>query len=109
MGVASVRGRHYTEWAPVIKVLKRQGRLDEALDLSMECMAATLLEARVKHWTPAPAYTRHAAIILRKLKRYDEEVAVLERYIQACPGLPPDEEFRVRLAKARTLRDNHSG
>lgn len=45
MVTGDVRGRHYTEWVETVKALKRDGRLDEAEALLLECVVATELEA----------------------------------------------------------------
>lgn len=102
-----VRGRHFLECGDELKRLKREGRLDKALALAMEIIEATergqAVGARnapkraayfggkpgdhLPRETP-PGWTEHAAIILRKLGRFEEEVAVIDRWI-AHAG-PPD-------------------
>jgi hypothetical protein len=99
-----VRGRHYSEWTDTVRQLKREGRYEEALDLLGDCMDAAERSAAVRGTAPAPWYTEQAAIIHRKLKDYDGEVAVLKRYLEMAPGLPDDDSFVVRLAKARALQ-----
>ena len=54
---------------------------------------------------PAPAYYRHLGIVLRKEGRYDDDVALLERYIdwfEEHPG-EPREELVGRLERALEL------
>lgn len=80
-----VKGYHYTEMAEPIKQLKREGRLQDALVLCYQAIGATEKEARATGWSPAPAYTIHAAVIHRKLGQRDEERAVLERWMDATP------------------------
>lgn len=94
-----VRGRHYLDWGEELKQLKRDQNLDEALALAIQIIEATErqqaaeashaeLRARVLGGEPdqylpretPPGWTEHAAIILRKLGRYDEEVAVIDRW-----------------------------
>ncbi len=99
-----VRGRHYTEWPDVVRELKQDGRLDEALDLLMECVGAAERDAGSRE--PAPWYTEQAAIVLRKLGRRDDEVAVLERWVAAAgdPGRwvgSTQPRLVARLAKLR--------
>ncbi|OII36069.1 hypothetical protein BIU98_00520 [Curtobacterium sp. MMLR14_010] len=78
-----VNGVHYLELAEPIKELKRENRLEEALDL---CHAAIQgAEASRDGREPAPFYTEQAAIILRKLGRRDDEIAVLQRWLKLCP------------------------
>lgn len=84
-----VSGVHFLELIEPIKQAKREGRNELALKL---CYAAIEGAERDRMGgTPAPAYTEHAAIVLRKLKRRDEEIEVLERYLRWVPG---DERMR---------------
>ncbi|RMB58712.1 hypothetical protein [Tessaracoccus antarcticus] len=95
-----VRGKHFLEWGDELKRLKREGRLDDALTLAMEIIEATergqstaarnaskraaYLRGKPEDHQPRetpPGWTEHAAIILRKLGRFDEKVAVIDRWI----------------------------
>lgn len=85
-----VNGVHYLETIEPIKQLKREGRLEEALALCMQAVQAAENEAMAEQAEghgrePAPWYTQQAAIILRKLKRPEEEEAVLRRYLEHVP------------------------
>lgn len=74
---------HYLETVEPIKQFKREGRLTEALEL---CYGAiTAAEKSREGREPAPWYTEQAAIIHRKLGQRDMEVAVLRRWLEACP------------------------
>ncbi len=90
MHTGMINGVHYLELIEPIKELKRKGNLKEALELCYQAIEATENEALAKknqgedYYLP-PAYTIQAAIIHRKLKQYDEEIAVLERYHRATP------------------------
>ena len=98
-----VGGVHYLELVEPIKQAKREGRNEDALRLCYQAIEGA--ERGRQGREPAPAYTRHAAIILRKLKRPDEEAAVLERYLRFLPDETRDlHEFSERLAKARELQ-----
>ncbi len=105
-----VDGLHYTEVMPQIRDRKRAGELDQALALTLKCVAACERESdtyrRVKgsKWAMAPAYTTEAAIIYRKQGRLDEEVAILERYM-AHAANPRRGTVADRLVKAKALRD----
>ncbi|WP_263121158.1 hypothetical protein [Cellulomonas sp. RIT-PI-Y] len=99
---ALVRGRHFTEWSDIVRQLKREGRLEEALALLDELIAAAERSADGRE--PAPWYTEQAAIIHRRLKQYDHEVAVLERYRAACPPGRGSAKIRDRLVKARQFQ-----
>lgn len=100
-----VDGTHYLETVEPIKQLKREDRLEEALDLCMTAIQGAENEARAEGHQPAPWYTEQAAIILRKLKRPDEEKAIIQRWIDACPEgyikANPDETLVVRLRRIR--------
>lgn len=78
-----VGGVHYLETIEPIKQLKREGKLDEALELCYRAIAGA--EAGRDGREPAPWYTEQAAIIHRKRGERDEEVAVLRRWLAACP------------------------
>jgi tetratricopeptide (TPR) repeat protein len=93
-----VNGVHYLELVEPIKELKREGRLDEALAL---CYAAIEgAEASRDGREPAPFYTEQAAIVLRKLGRRDDEIAVLKRWLALCPRqYRADSRIGIRLAK----------
>lgn len=98
-----VNGIHYLELVEPIKQLKREQRLDEALVLCYAAIEGAEASAARERREPAPWYTEQAAIIHRKLGQHDEEVAVLERWVKACP---PNRRIgsRVmqRLEKLRT-------
>lgn len=80
-----VNGRHYLELVEPIRGLKREGRLEEALGLCYQAMEGVEAAARAGA-IPLPSwYAQQAGIILRKLHRYDEEVAVLEGWLEMCP------------------------
>lgn len=78
-----VDGTHYLETVEPIKQLKREGKLEEALALCY--LAIEGAEAARDGQEPAPWYTEQAAIIHRKLGQRDKEVAVLRRWVEACP------------------------
>lgn len=78
-----VGGYHYLETVEPIQQLKRDGRLTEALALCYGAIDGA--EASREGREPAPWYTEQAAIIHRKLGQRDEEIAVLKRWLRACP------------------------
>jgi hypothetical protein len=93
-----VDGVHYLELIEPIKQLKRDGRLDEALVLCYKAIQGAERNAGGRE--PAPWYTEQAAIIHRKLKQKDEEIAVLKRWLAKCPkALRNGSPIAKRLAK----------
>jgi hypothetical protein len=101
-----VRGFRYTEWPQGVRQLKRDGAVDLALEILYECIDAAEQERNGRE--PAPWYTHEAAVIHRGRKEFAAEVAILERWENACP---PGErgtgamqsKLAERLAKARLL------
>ncbi len=102
-----------------LKQMKRDGELDSARVLALDLVdraeqlandEVTVCDGVVFVPPPAPAYTKEAAIVLRKLKDYDAEVEILERYERAARGSDgnytvQEEMINDRLPKARALRD----
>lgn len=78
-----VDGVHYLELVEPIKQLKREGRLEEALVLCYKAIKGA--EGDAGDSIPAPWYTEQAAIVHRKLRQRDEEIAVLKRWLTRCP------------------------
>lgn len=100
-----VEGIHSLELVEPIKQLKREGRLKEALELCYVAIAGAEGQHAHDSLTPPPAYTEHAAIILRKLRRHDEERTVLRRYLALLPEeLRASSRIGERLAKLDRLR-----
>lgn len=93
-----VRGRFFAEWAEDVQQLKREQRLEEAHDLLVECIAATW---RADGNRPASWPFEQAAIVLRKLKRPEDEVAVLSAYVNG--SAEPSAKLVERFAKLTDL------
>lgn len=97
------RGRHYTAWVDEVRRLKREQQYGPAEQLLLGLIAATEAEATANHWpSPAPWYTENLAIVYRKQKRYEDEVAILERYMNFAGNLDVP-GFADRAEKARKL------
>lgn len=79
-----VDGIHYLQAVEPIKQLKREGRLEEALRLCY--LAIDGAENAPGEREPAPWYTEQAAIIHRKRGEREKELAVLQRWLAACPA-----------------------
>lgn len=99
-----VGGVHYLELVEPIKQLKREGRLQEALELCYRAIDGA--EKDTGGQMPAPWYTKQAAIVLRKLGRRDEEIAVLRRWLSHTKvDLRAGSEIAARLAKLQPKPD----
>jgi hypothetical protein len=76
-----------------IKLLKRSGAYEEALRfLVAELDLQERDAASISGWGVAPWYYEQAAIVYRKMKLYEKECEVLERYFRQphAPGVGPD-------------------
>ena len=102
----TANGIHYLETVEPIQELKREGRLEEALQLTLTAIQGAENETQDTHREPAPWYTQQAAIILRKLHRPQDEIAILQRWIDHCPAeyieKNPDNAISNRLRELKT-------
>ena len=96
-----VQGMDFVEWVEPIKQMRRDGDDDGALQILMACIDAAERDAVANGWQPPPWYTQQAAIILRKRGDHALEVALLERYVGACPAGAASADIAERLVKAR--------
>jgi hypothetical protein len=99
LDVGMVRRKHYTDWVETVKDLKRLGHYEQARDLLLELCEAVEDEGTATGMAVPPWYFEQTAIVCRRLKDYDGEVAILERYLanpRAVRG-----NFGARLEKAR--------
>lgn len=53
------------------------------LEVMLKCCDAELKTMKVAKVVAAPFYFERAAILLRKAKRYDEEIEICQRYVRA--------------------------
>lgn len=98
-----VKGVHYLELIEPIKQAKRDGNNELALEMCYAAIAGA--EKDRMGGLPTPAYTEHAAIVLRKLKRRDEEIKVLKRYLRWVPsGKVADHPFTERIRKVEEIQ-----
>ncbi|VEI03130.1 Uncharacterised protein [Acidipropionibacterium jensenii] len=99
-----VRGQLYCDWPDTIRQMKRDHQYGEALSLLAECQDAAISDPV---GGIAPWYFEQAAIIYRSEKCYDEEIACLGKYLEACP---PDrrnhhyDALNTRRLKAQQLK-----
>lgn len=100
-----VDGQHFLELVEPINQLKRENRLEEALALAYQAIEGAERSAKMRQEDgvtaePPSWYTIQAAIICRKLKRNDQEVEVLERWLRsASKSRREGGEVAERLAK----------
>jgi hypothetical protein len=99
-----LRGKHYSSYTEEVKALRRHRHDDSAERLLLELVDVIEAEASQEGWGVAPWYYEQLAVIYRKRKDPEGEVAILERYASAphAPGVGP-EKLRQRLQMARQL------
>lgn len=78
------QGVHYLQLVEPIKQLKRENRLEEALALCYQAIRGAEQDREGRE--PAPWYTEQAAIVHRKLGQHQDEIAVLERWLNLAPS-----------------------
>jgi DNA polymerase III subunit epsilon len=85
-----------------VNQFKREGRLEEAIPILLAEMDLWERDSAAGLGGVAPWYYEQAAIIYRKLRRHDDEIAVLERFAaqQHAPGASPP-RLLERLDKAK--------
>jgi hypothetical protein len=100
----TLRGKHYTEYAEEVRVLRRYEHDKTAETLLVELLDVIEAESANTGWGVAPWYYEQLAIIYRKRKDYAAEVKTLERFASAphAPGSSPP-KLLERLDKARAL------
>lgn len=102
--LATVRGKVNFEWGSHIDQLKREGKLEEALQLTYECMDASERadDSAGDGSSTWAGWAERACIILRKMGDFEAE----ERLLQCAVAKLPDRESLVnRLAKAAVLAE----
>lgn len=101
------QGVHYLQLVEPIKQLKRENRLEEALALCYQAIRGAEQDRTGRE--PAPWYTEQAAIVHHKLGQYQEEIAVLERWLNmAPPELKSDSKIAERYRKCVGKREIRS-
>ncbi len=94
---------HTTLWGD-IQTLKRAQAHEDLERVLLYCVNDIEREAKERGWGVAPAAYRELAILYRKQKRVDDEVAVLRRFRDQphAPGvMPPQLLERLRKLEAR--------
>jgi len=90
------------------------------LDIMLKCCEAELKTMETAEVVAAPFYFERAAILLRKAKQYDQEIAICERYLHAVEAYyssvakvyeadvrkgPRFKAIEARVTKARLVRE----
>lgn len=103
-------GQPLWDWLRYAEELSKSGgsEVERALALVYALITIAEREAVASGREPAPAYTERAAILHRKRREYNAEVAVIERWERACPPErrgPGEAQAKLaqRLIKAREL------
>lgn len=98
------KGQHFTAYVADVEALTRADRFAEAEHLLLHLVDATEAESCQQQSGVAPWYYEQLAIIYRKRKDYQSEVAILERFEKQrhAPGVKPA-LLAERLNKARRL------
>jgi hypothetical protein len=96
---------HYSDYTDQVRLLKQEKRYDEAVKLLERLVEETERESKRDKCGVAPWYYEQLAIIYSKLKRPNDEIAILERYEaqKKAPGAGPA-KLAERLEKLRKKR-----
>lgn len=99
-------GQPFAGYLDLVKALRREKRIDEAVSLLTRLIDNAEREAKRERLPPAPAYYDQLAGIYRKRKDTAAELALLERYeaIGIAPGVTGD-KLKGRLAELRKVSD----
>ena len=84
--VSKVNGKHYTEYVNEINKLKKENKINQAIDLLKDCIKALEAEAKIMNWSLAPWYYEQLAICYRKIKQKEHEINILEYYLNQKNG-----------------------
>ena len=78
-------GQHYSCYVDQVKFFDQHKDYEKAIELLLQLIAVIESEAKESGRPVATWYYEKLAIIYRKLRRYEDEVAILERY-EKQPG-----------------------
>ena len=90
---------HFTDAVDTVKQLKREKRHDEAEKLLLWCIKQAEQEDEVGD--PPPWYYKHLGIVYRKEERYNDEIEIIERYLDRAAN--PRKDLKDRLQRAQEL------
>lgn len=100
----SFNGSPYWQWAEEAEELRRKGNLAEAEAIMLRVLDALEQHQVAEGWNGVPyQYYERLAKIYRRQKRYADELAVLERYVERnSPSLPTQGALQ-RMSRVRQL------
>lgn len=90
---------HFTEAAETITQLRHEKRYEEAQAVLEWCLEQAAEDEAVTK--PPAGYYKQLAILYRKQDRYEDEVQLIERYLDAATN--PREDLVQRLQRAESL------
>ncbi len=96
-----VRGRHHSAYREELDRLKKEHDREDLEQLLMELVKAVEAEALARRSPVAPLYYEELAILYRQQRRFNDEIAILERYFH-MPHTP-NQRLEQRLARAQAL------
>lgn len=101
---------HYTDASDGAEALRNDGDIDGCEELMLWCVEFSEAEVRSPNQPyarPAPGYYGGLAYEYGQQERYDDQVAVLQRYIDICEevDVEPKDGFRSRLDRACELAE----
>ncbi len=100
IAAGSFNGAHWSEQQPTAIMLKAEARTDELAALLEQCVDAAEAEAKVRNLVPAQWPTVQLGMIYRERGDFAAEVALLERFVDACGDEPTPKRIAGNLAKA---------
>lgn len=106
--LATYEGKSYFDWIPELDLLRAQKRDDEALAILLELIPIVESATTASYSTPwphTPWAVERAAIILRRQKRLEEEIALLREHLWYDDG---GKTLAIRLARAEVALAKNS-
>lgn len=106
------KGRDICDWVEMVASLKREGNLEQALEIARGCMSAMAQAAQANPANVMEFYVSQVVIIQRKMKDYEGELATLDGWLaMGLPAARQDHrlELEKRRAKARELIAKRNG
>jgi hypothetical protein len=105
-GPGYYNGRGTTTYWPDIERMKKEGLENELEELLINLVKSDKEQARKEDWGVIPGFYYELAVLYRKRKDYEKEVAILEDFAQQkhANGVMPG-QLLERLEKAKLLKN----